>query len=49
MCVCACVLSPETRGPAGLCVWILSELAEPLSHADCQLWSQSPHKDTAGR
>ena len=46
-CVRAC--SPETGGVAGWCVWVLPELAQPLSHADRQLWSQSPHKDTAGR
>lgn len=46
---CVFMSSPETGGLAGRCVWVLSELAEPLSHTDCQFWSQSPHKDTAGR
>lgn len=42
------VSSPETGGFAGWCVWVFSELVQPLSHGDCQLRGQPPHKDAAG-
>lgn len=38
---------PESRGGAGRWVRPLAELPELLSHADRQLRSESPHKDTA--
>lgn len=44
-----CVPSPESGGAAGRRVRVLSEPAKSLSHADRQLRSQSPHKDTADR
>lgn len=45
--VCVHTPLPESRGGVGRWVRPLSELPEPLSHTDRQLWSESPHKDTA--
>lgn len=47
LCVSAQTPLPETRGGAGWRIGPLLELPESLSHTDRQLWSESPHKDTA--
>lgn len=47
LCVSAPTPLPETRGGAGWRIGPLLELPESLSHTDRQLWSESPHKDTA--